>query len=83
MGIYTEKCKYNFDDVEKIMSFTSWSDEKKIDTLLHIDSGLYMWLGQDSTTSERKVVKSKSRVIYRAIKKLNSTIGTQFLFTMD
>lgn len=29
MGIYTEKCKYNFDDIEKIMSFTSWSDEKK------------------------------------------------------
>ena len=83
MAIYTEKCKYNFDDIEKIMSFTSWSDEKKIDTLLHIDSGLYMWLGQDSTVSERKAVKSKSRVIYRAIKKLNSAIGTQFLFTMD
>lgn len=79
---YTE-CKYTPEDIDKIMGFTSWNNKKKKDTLFHIDCVMYSNLGLDSTATERKQVKSKSRTIYRAIKQLDPSLGKMLLGSMD
>jgi hypothetical protein len=79
----TEDCKYTVSDIEKITNYKSWSEKKKIDTLFHIDSSLYCNLGIDSSNRERTDVKTKSRLIYRAIKSINAGVGKTLLDSMD
>lgn len=67
--------KYTFDDIEKIAEFKSWSDKKKVDTLLAIDADLYCNLGIESSKTERENVKIKSRKIYRLIKSIDEYAG--------
>ena len=74
---------YTFEDLEKILGFTSWSDKRKIDALLHIDCIMYANLGIDSTKGEREEVKKKSRALYRAIKILDDLSGESLLHAMD
>ena len=76
-------CRYNIEDIEKIMGFTSWSDKKKIDTLLHIDCNMYSRLGGDSLVKEKKETKQQSKKIYRAIKEINAELGKTLLQGMD
>ena len=75
--------KYTIDDIDKIVDYTSWSVKKKIDTLLHIDCIMYANLGIDSTKTERLETKKKSRLIYRAIKKLDENVGQSLLTSVD
>lgn len=75
--------KYTIDDIDKIVDYTSWSVKKKIDTLLHIDCIMYANLGIDSTKTERLETKKKSRLIYRAIKKLDENVGQSLLISVD
>ena len=65
------------------MGFTSWSDKKKIDTLLYIDCNMYANLGVDSLIKERKETKQQSKKIYRAIKEINVEMGKSLLQAMD
>ena len=37
---------YNFSDIEKIISFSSWTDKEKKDELLRIDCSMYTYLGK-------------------------------------
>ena len=67
--------KYTYDDIEKIAEFKSWSDKKKVDTLLAIDADLYCNLGIESSKTERENVKIKSRKIYRLIKSIDEYTG--------
>lgn len=76
-------CRYNIQDIEKILGFTSWSDKRKIDTLLHIDCNMYSKLGSDSLIKEKKETKQQSKRIYRAIKEINAEIGRTLLQAMD
>ena len=76
-------CRYNIEDIEKIMGFTSWSDKKKIDTLLYIDCNMYANLGVDSLIKERKETKQQSKKIYKAIKQINAELGKTLLHGMD
>ena len=76
-------CKYTVNDVDKILGFKTWSDKKKIDTLLHIDCIQYSNLGTDSTIGERKYVSTQSRIIYRAIKSIDESKGKLLLDYMD
>lgn len=76
-------CKYSVSDIDKIVSYKSWSDKKKIDTLFHIDCIMYANLGTDSTIGEKNNVQTQSRIIYRAIKNLNSALGKLLLDSMD
>ena len=46
---------YNYEDIEKIMNFSSWSDQEKIDEMLRIDCNLYANLGKDSIKQTRKM----------------------------
>ena len=82
MKLY-EECKYNADDVEKILNFSSWSEKKKVDTLFHIDCVMYCNLGTDSSSLERKEIYRKSKKIYRAIRQFNPSLGKMLLGNMD
>jgi len=76
-------CKYTVSDIDKIVSYKTWSDRKKIDTLLHIDCTQYANLGTDSTIGEKKNVRTQSRIIYRAIKSIDESKGKLLLDYMD
>ena len=78
-----EENKYTYNDIERIYNFKTWSDVRKIDTLLEIDCGLYANLGTDSTKEEKKQVWKKSVEIYRIIKRIDKALGDQFLLTMN
>lgn len=71
--------EYNYNDIEKVLGFTSWSDKKKIDQLFKIDSDLYTNLGSDSTDKERVSVERKSKRIYKEISKIDPVIGSELL----
>jgi len=71
--------EYNYDEIEKIMGFTSWSDSKKISELFRIDSWMYTNLGSDSTEKERASVERKSKRIYKEISKIDPVIGSELL----
>ena len=49
---------YTENDIEKIVSFKTWSDKKKIDELCRIDCDMYCNLGIDSTKTEKLKVKN-------------------------
>ena len=68
---------------DKVVGYTSKSEKDKLDALLELDSLLYTMLGLDSTASDKKETKKKSRVIYRAIKTFNKSLGDSFLQHMD
>lgn len=75
--------EYKYEDVDKVVEFKSWKDEKKISELFRIDSYMYTNLGTDSTKSEREAVKRKSKYIYKAIAKIDPRIGKEMLYFMD
>jgi len=70
---------YTTDDIDKILGFSSWSDRKKIDSLLEIDADLYCNLGKESTKTDIENVHKQSRKIYRAIKTVDSYQGRLLL----
>ena len=74
---------YNYEDIEKIMNFSSWSDKEKIDEMLRIDCNLYANMGKDSTKTDKENVKKMSRNIYRSIKTVDYSMGESFLQAMD
>jgi|TARA_B100000780_G_C21125409_1_gene456513 hypothetical protein len=74
---------YTNKDIDKIIGFKSWSDDKKYNTLLEIDCNQYCNMGIDSTKKEKDYVRSMSRKIYTAIKTFNPIVGETFLKSMD
>tara|TARA_A100001391_G_C4927960_1_gene240975 strand:+ start:397 stop:624 length:228 start_codon:yes stop_codon:yes gene_type:complete len=70
---------YTIDDINKILSYTSWKDKKKIDTLLQIDADLYTNLGKESSKTQIENVKKASKKIYRAIKTVDEYTGRLLL----
>ena len=70
---------YTIDDINKILSYTSWKDKKKIDTLLQIDADLYTNLGKESSKTQIENVKRASKKIYMAIKKVDEYQGRLLL----
>lgn len=75
--------EYTIEDIDKIQSFKTWSDRKKIDELLRIDCNMYTNLGLNSTKTEKENVKRNSRRIYRVIKNIDDKIGKELLNAMD
>ena len=74
---------YSVEDIDKILNYKTWSDKKKIDTLLFIDCCLYTNMGTESTQTERHATKVKSRKLYRAIGKIDTAVGKQILNSLD
>jgi hypothetical protein len=69
--------------IEEVLSNDSWDERQKKDELYRIDCKMYTNLGTDSTKGERNEVKKKSRMIYKAIQKINPHEGTQLLQAID
>lgn len=65
--------------VDKILSYKSVSDSEKVDRLLELNSNQYTKLGIDSTKTQKMEVKSTSKYIFRAIKKLDESLGRLLL----
>lgn len=65
--------------VDKILSYKSVSDSEKVDRLLELNSNQYTKLGIDSTKTQKIEVKSTSKYIFRAIKKLDESLGRLLL----
>ncbi len=78
-----EDCKYTYEDIDKIAGYVTWSNRKKVSTLKHIDCVMYCNLGIDSTIAEKKLVKQRSRNIYRVIKNIDESLGKLLLDCMD
>lgn len=76
-------CRYNINDVDKIVEYTTWSDKRKIDTLLHINNIMYSNLGLESSKQERSTTKQLSRKIYKAIKIVSPELGKSLLLDME
>ena len=74
---------YTIGEIEKIISYKTWSVKKKTDKLLQMDCSMYCNLGTDSTRLEKREVRAISRKIYTAIKTININMGTLFLQSMD
>jgi hypothetical protein len=73
----------DYSTLEKIISYKTWSDKKKIDELLRIDCDMYTNLGIDSTSKDKAEVKKTSKYIYRAIQKMDPIVGKSLLFYAD
>ena len=76
-------CRYNIDDIDKIVDYTTWSDKRKIDTLLHINNVMYSNLGLDSSRQERSTTQQISKKIYKAIKTVSPELGKSLLLDME
>ena len=74
--------EYKYEDVEKVINFSSWTDKKKIDELFRIDCYMYTNLGIDSTKADRIEVEKKSKYIYRAIKQIDAKLGEGLIYTL-
>jgi hypothetical protein len=79
----TEACKYKIKDLDKIVNYKTWTPKQKTDVLFHMDSTLYCNMGIDSTIREKRELRTQSRLIYKAIKKINGSLGRSLLDAMD
>jgi len=75
--------RYKYENIQEFINYKTWSNKKKIDTLLEIDCCLYAHLGTDSTKAEKEEVKRKSIEIYRTIKTLDKKLGDELLYSED
>ena len=64
---------------ETVTGYVSKSEKEKMDALLELDTLLYTRIGIDSSVTEKRETKKKSRIIYRAIKTFNKSVGDLFL----
>jgi len=69
--------------IDKIVGYKTWSNRKKIDTLLEMDCVMYTNLGIESTLEEKRNVKMTSKRIYRGISKIDKTLGDTMMRAMD
>jgi len=60
-----------------------WTNKQKIDELLRMDCKMYTNLGTDSTQEERIQTRNMSKVLYEAIKQIDSNIGDELLRAID
>ncbi len=74
---------YKFEDIQKVIDFKSWADKKKIDELLRIDCTMYTNLGLDSLKKDREETKRRSKIIYKAISKIDEAFGKSLIYQMD
>ena len=86
------ECRYSYTAIARSLNknhatimhgLNLFEDLFDIDELLRIDCAMYTNLGIDSNKSEKETVRKNSRRIYNLIKKINPSMGKQFLGAMD
>ena len=65
--------------VDRVMEYTSYSNRKKIDTLLFLNADQYCNLGKDCSKSARSIAEANSRYIYKQIRTLDLSLGKLLL----
>lgn len=73
----------NKEEVKKIAEDFNKSIKERIDILLEEDAIMYTNLGSDSTKAEKAEVKKNSKIIYRAIKEMDSYTGDLLITHQD
>ena len=68
---------------DTVIGYSTKTEKEKTDALLELDTLLYTRLGIDSSLKDKRETKKKSRIIYRAIKTFNKSVGDSFLQHMD
>jgi len=71
------------DIIDKVLSMKTWSDKRKIDTLLLYDHTLHDNLDIKNLKKSKREVIRRSRMIYRGIKTIDNTLGDSFLQLQD
>jgi len=74
---------YNIDDIYKIVEYKTWSQKRKIDTLLEMDAEMYCNMGLETPKTQKENTKRTSRKIYHAIKKIDPLVGSKLIQSMD
>lgn len=69
-------------EIEKIVGYKTYSDKRKVDTMLEMDANLYCNLGMESSKAERELVNKKSLTLFRGIKKVDWQLGCALLLSM-
>jgi len=70
---------YKYEDIEKILAFTTWTPKQKIDEMFRIDAWHRTKLGIDSTDKERELVNKKAKRMYKEISRIDPVIGSELL----
>jgi hypothetical protein len=71
------------EEVKRIAEAYQKTVKERIDQLLEMDATMYTNLGSDSTKAEKTEVKKNSKIIYKAIKDIDSHIGDSLLSHLD
>lgn len=77
--LYTKIYDMYREKADKIANYKSYSDRKKIDSLLELNATIYANLGTDSTKTEWQTANVTSRHIYRLIKQYDERLGEMCL----
>lgn len=64
---------------DKIESYSSYNEKRKVDSLLELNASIYCNLGTDSSALERRTAQADSNYIYNTIKKIDRKLG-EFLY---
>jgi hypothetical protein len=71
------------EQVLKIAEDFNKTIRERVDQLLSLDANMYTNLGSDSLKKDKVEVKRNSKVIYKAIEKIDSHTGKQLLNHLD
>lgn len=74
---------YSNELIDKLFSYKTYSNKRKIDTALEMIAIMRANLGIDSTKTEKELVIKNSRYIFRAINKIDSELGKLLLEHQD
>jgi hypothetical protein len=70
-------------EIDRVLSMKTWSDQRKLDTLLLFDHTLHGNLDITNQKSEKKEVIRRSKMIYKGIRNIDKTLGDSFLQLQD
>lgn len=68
--------------IEKVMGYKTYSQKRKVDSLLEYDTNMYTNLGTDSSKEDKDLVNKNSLLIYREMKKIDWQLGCALLLSM-
>jgi hypothetical protein len=75
--------EFSIENIPNIVECTNCTPKKKVDRLLEMDADMYTNMGIETPKTYRKKIKSNSRKIYYAIKKINPELGEKLIQAMD
>jgi hypothetical protein len=72
-----------FEEINEIVNFNSWSKKRKIYELFNIDYNMYINMSKYLNPDDMLEIKNKSTAIRRAISKIDCDIEKHFVFSVN